>query len=164
MIIIQENINLNEKGMIKMELILKQDVKGLGKKGDKVKTSDGYARNFLLPKGIAVELTKQAEAELKGEKAAKEHKKQMEIEAALEAKNKIDKKTIKFQRAGGKEGKFFGSITAKDVAEIIKTDFAVDVDKRKIQLPEIKSFGTFKVEIKLYPEIFAEVFIAVSEK
>lgn len=147
-----------------MELILKQDVKGLGKKGDKVKASDGYARNFLLPKGIAVELTKQAEAELKGEQAAKEHKKQMEIEAASADKNKIDGKTVKIQRMSGKDGKFFGSVTAKDVAEAILVDFDVNIDKRKMQLPEIKSFGTFKAEVKLYPEIFAEVFVAVSEK
>lgn len=147
-----------------MELILKQDVKGLGKKGDKVKASDGYARNFLLPKGIAVELTKQAEAELKGEQAAKEHKKQLEIEAASADKNKIDGKTVKIQRMSGKDGKFFGSVTAKDVAEAILVDFDVNIDKRKMQLPEIKSFGTFKAEVKLYPEIFAEVFVAVSEK
>lgn len=147
-----------------MELILKKDVKGLGKKGDKVKASDGYARNFLLPKGLAVELTKQAQAELEGEKAAKEHKKQMEIEAASADKMKIDKKTVKLHRTGGKEGKLFGSVTAKDVAEAIKVDFSVDIDKRKIQLPEIKSFGTFKAEVKLYPEIFAEIFVMVSEK
>ena len=99
-----------------MEVILKADVKGLGKKGEKVKASDGYARNFLFPKNLAVEANAQAMTEYKNSEASKQHKLEVEIANANEAKAKLDSKTVKLKAKAGQNGKLFGSITSKDVA------------------------------------------------
>lgn len=146
-----------------MDVILKADVKGLGKKGEKVKASDGYARNFLFPKGLAVEANAQSLTELRNREAANQHKLDMEIAAANEAKSKINGKTIKLTAKAGTNGRLFGSVTSKDVAAEIKKQYGVDADKRKITMDDIKAFGSYKIDVKLYQNISAEMTVSVSE-
>ncbi len=146
-----------------MDVILKADVKGLGKKGEKVRASDGYARNFLFPKGLAVEANAQSLTELRNREAATKHKLDMEIAAANESKSKINGKTIKLTAKAGTNGRLFGSVTSKDVAAEIKKQFSIDVDKRKITMDDIKAFGSYKIDVKLYQNISAEMTVAVSE-
>lgn len=146
-----------------MEVILKADVKGLGKKGEKVKASDGYARNFLFPKGLAVEANAQSLTELRNREQSNQHKLDMEIAAANDSKAKINGKTIKLTAKAGTNGRLFGSVTSKDVAAEIKKQYAVDVDKRKITMDDIKAFGSYKIDVKLYQNISAEMTVSVSE-
>ena len=146
-----------------MEVILKQDVKGLGKKGDKVKASDGYARNFLFPKNLAVEANAQALTEYKNSEASKQHKLEVELENANIAKQKLDGKTVKLTAKAGANGKLFGSVTSKDVSEQIKAQLGCEVDKRKISMADIKNFGTYTAEIKIYQNISASVNVEVGE-
>lgn len=146
-----------------MDVILKADVKGLGKKGEKVKASDGYARNFLFPKGLAVEANAQSLTELRNREAANQHKLDMEIAAANEAKSKINGKTIKLTAKAGTNGRLFGSVTSKDIAAEIKKQYGVDADKRKITMDDIKAFGSYKIDVKLYQNISAEMTVSVSE-
>lgn len=146
-----------------MDVILNADVKGLGKKGEKVKASDGYARNFLFPKGLAVEANAQSLTELRNREQSNQHKLDLEIAAANDAKSKINGKTIKLTAKAGTNGRLFGSVTSKDVAAEIKKQYDVNVDKRKITMDDIKAFGSYKIEVKLYQNISAEMTVAVSE-
>lgn len=147
-----------------MEVILKADVKGLGKKGEKVKASDGYARNFLFPKGLAVEANAQSLTELRNREQSNQHKINLEVAAANDSKAKINGKTVKLTAKAGTNGRLFGSVTSKDVAAEIKKQYAVDVDKRKITMDDIKAFGSYKIEVKLYQNISAEMTVSVSEQ
>lgn len=147
-----------------MEVILKADVKGLGKKGEKVKASDGYARNFLFPKGLAVEANAQSLTELRNREQSNRHKIDLEIAAANDSKSKINGKTVKLTAKAGTSGRLFGSVTSKDVAAEIKKQYEVEVDKRKITMDDIKSFGSYKIEIKLYQGISAEMTVSVTEQ
>lgn len=146
-----------------MEVILKKDVKGLGKAGEKVKASDGYARNFLFPKGLAVEANAQTLTEYKNSEASKQHKIDVEIAAAKEAKTKLDGKTVRLTAKAGQNGRLFGSVTAKDVAQAISDQLGVTVDKRKLSVADIKNFGTYSAEVKLYTGISATVTVEVTE-
>lgn len=145
-----------------MKVILKQDVKGQGKKGDLVNVSDGYARNFLFPRNLAVEANAQAMSE-KANKDSAEAFRLAEEKAAAEAKKaKIDGKTLKIVGKAGQSGKLFGSITAKEIVEVLKTQYGLEVDKKKISLrSEIKTFGTFECDVKLYTGIVASMNIEV---
>ncbi len=146
-----------------MDVILKADVKGLGKKGEKVKASDGYARNFLFPKGLAVEANAQSLTELRNREQANQHKIDVEVAAANESKAKLQGKVVKITAKAGNNGKLFGSVTSKEVAAEIDKQFAVKVDKRKISMDDIKTFGSFKIEVKLYTNIVAEMTVMVGE-
>lgn len=146
-----------------MKVILKADVKSLGKKGELVNASDGYARNFLFPKGLAVEANATAMNEFNNQEAAKKFHKAEEIKAAQEVKSQLDGKTVKLTAKAGANGKLFGSITAKDVSEKIKADLALDIDKRKISMTDIKAFGTVKAEVKIYQGIVATISVQVTE-
>lgn len=147
-----------------MKVILLADVKGTGKKGELVNASDGYARNYLIPRKLAKEANAQAMNELKNAEASKQHKIQVDKENANEAAGKINEKTIKMTAKAGQGGRLFGSVTAKEIAEELKKQFGVDVDKRKIELDgEIKAFGTYHCEVKLYTGISAKVYVVVSE-
>lgn len=146
-----------------MDVILKADVKGLGKKGEKVKASDGYARNFLFPKGLAVEANAQSLTELRNREEANKHKIDTEIAAAEASKAKLQDKTVKITAKAGQNGKLFGSVTAKDVAAEIAKQFSVTVDKRKITMDDIKNFGSYKAEIKLYSNVVANMTVMVTE-
>mgnify|MGYP005798956075 FL=1 len=151
------------KGATDMEVILKKDVKGLGKAGEKVKASDGYARNFLFPKGLAVEANAQTLTEYKNSEAAKQHRVDMEIAAAKDAQAKLSGKTVKLTAKAGQNGRLFGSVTAKDVPAAIEKQLGVSVDKRKLSMADIKNFGTYSVEIKLYNGISAKLSVEVGE-
>ncbi len=146
-----------------MEVILKKDVKGLGKAGEKVKASDGYARNFLFPKGLAVEANAQTLTEYKNSEASKQHKIDVEVAAAKDAKAKLNGKTVHLTAKAGQNGRLFGSVTAKDVAQAITEQLSVTVDKRKLSVADIKNFGTYTAEVKLYTGIAATVTVEVAE-
>ena len=146
-----------------MDVILKADVKGLGKKGEKVKASDGYARNFLFPKGLAVEANAQSLTELRNREQSNQHKIDVEVAAANDSKAKLQGKIIKITAKAGNNGKLFGSVTSKEVAAEIAKQFAVKVDKRKISMDDIKTFGSYKIEVKLYTNIIAEMTVMVGE-
>lgn len=146
-----------------MKVILKQDVKGLGKKGELVNASDGYARNFLFPKSLAAPADAQNMTELRNAEQSKQHQIDMDIKQANASKEKLEGKTIKMTAKAGKNGKLFGSVTAKDIANYITREFSIKVDKRKITVDEIKAFGTYNAEIKLYNGIVATVKVQVSE-
>lgn len=147
-----------------MKVILKADVKSLGKKGELVNTSDGYARNFLFPKGLAVEANASAMNDFKNKEKAKQFHKAEEIKAANAVKEMLDGKTVKLTAKAGVNGKLFGSVTSKDVAEKIKAEFSQDIDKRKIVLQDVKAFGSFQAEVKIYQGISANIFVQVSEE
>jgi large subunit ribosomal protein L9 len=146
-----------------MDVILKADVKGLGKKGEKVKASDGYARNFLFPKGLAIEANAQALTELRNREQSNQHKIDMEIAAANASKAKLQDKIVKITAKAGQNGKIFGSVTAKEVAAEIEKQFKIKVDKRKITMDDIKNFGSYKIEVKLYTNIVAAMTVMVGE-
>ena len=148
-----------------MKVILLADVKGHGKKGELVNVSDGYARNFLFPKNLAKEANAQAMNELKNAESAKAFKIQTETDAAKKNAERLQDKSIQIYAKAGKEGRLFGSVTAKEVAEEIKKQYNVIVDKRKISLEsEIKQFGTFGCEVKLYTGVTTKMKVVVSEQ
>ena len=146
-----------------MKVILKADVKSLGKKGDLVNASDGYARNFLFPKGLAVEANATAMNEFNNKEQSKTFHKAEEIKAAEEVKAQIDGKTFALKAKAGANGKLFGSVTAKDVAAKIKEEMNIDIDKRKISMTDIKAFGTVKAEVKVYQGVVATISVQVTE-
>ena len=147
-----------------MKVILLEDVKGSGKKGELINASDGYARNFLLPKKLAMEATSQALNELKQKEAAKERKLALEKQAAMESASVIKEKTVKFTGVAGNGGYLLGSITAADVAAEIKKQFGIEVDKKKVSLEgDIKTYGTFNAEVKFGHSVTAKIFVLVSE-
>ncbi|MBQ9229335.1 MAG: 50S ribosomal protein L9 [Eubacterium sp.] len=146
-----------------MKVILKADVKSLGKAGDLVNTSDGYARNYLFPRGLAMEANAAAMNEFNNKQKAKKFHKDEEIKAANLLKDKLNGKTFKLTAKAGANGKLFGSVTSKDVAAQIKKELGEEIDKRKIVMPDVKSFGTVEAEIKVYPGISAAVYVQVTE-
>ncbi len=146
-----------------MKVVLLQDVKGLGKKGELVNTSDGYARNFLFPRKLAMEANSQAMSELKNREAAEKHRIDMEIAAAKASAEKLEGKTVRLTAKAGANGKLFGSVTPKDVAAAIAQQFSIELDKRKVVVEDIKAFGTYPVEVKLYNGISAAMFVVVGE-
>ena len=147
-----------------MQVILKQDVKGSGKKGELVKVSDGYARNFLLPKGLAVEANAQALGEMKAKQASAAHKAAVEQQAAEELASKIKGQTVKLSAKAGANGKLFGSVTSKEISEAIERASGASIDKRKIVLDsDIKAFGSYTVQVKLHPGVTADVYVVVGE-
>ena len=147
-----------------MKVVLLQDIKGTGKKGELVSVSDGYARNFLFPRKLAKEANAQAMNELKNAEAAKAHKIEVEKANAKDAADKLEGKSIKLYAKGGQGGRLFGSVTAKEIAEEIKKVYHIDIDKRKIEIDgDIKAFGTYECQIKLYTGISAKIYAVVSE-
>lgn len=148
-----------------MKVILLEDVKGLGKKGDLVNAKDGYARNFLFPKGLALEATESSLKTLKEKKAAEEMKKVAEYKKALELKEKIDKASVEIKGKAGEGGRLFGSITSKDIADALNKQYKIKIDKRKIMLDEnIKTIGTVVTEVRVYPEVTASLRVRVVEE
>ena len=145
-----------------MKVILKADVKGHGKKGDVCEVSDGYARNYLLPKGLAVEATPGNLKNLKAKKAAEEKRREEEKQEAQNLANKLNSLTIDLFTKTGEGGRLFGSITNKEVAESLKEKYNIEVDRRKIEIKEpIKALGTYTLQAKLHPEVTAEFKINV---
>ena len=147
-----------------MKVVLLADVKGSGKKGELVNVSDGYARNFLFPKKLAKEANAQALNELKNAQESQAFKIKQETEAAQASANKINGKSVSIFAKAGQGGKLFGSVTAKEIAEAIKKQYGVYVDKRKIDTKgDMKAFGTYECEVKLYSGITATVKAVVTE-
>ena len=148
-----------------MKVILTQDVKAQGKKGDLINVSDGYANNFLLKKGVAKVATKQAINELEGKKGAEEYRRNQEEEKAKNIADRMKEFTVKLTAKSGKEGKLFGSITSKDVAQALKEQYNIEVDKRKIDLPDgIKTCGTRDVNVSLYHGVTGTFKVQVTEE
>ena len=134
-----------------MKVILTQDVKKIGKKGQIINASDGYAKNFLFPKKLAVPADTQNLNELKAKQASEQHKKEIETEDAKKIAEQIKKIEITIKAKTGENQKLFGSITSKEISENIEEVLKIKIDKKKINLKEpIKSLGEFPVEIKLY--------------
>lgn len=147
-----------------MKVILQQDVKSLGKKGELVNTSDGYARNYLFPRNLAIEANSQAMTELKNREDSKKHKIAVETQAAQEAADKIKGKAVKIKAKAGQGGRLFGSVTSKEIAEHIKKEYAIDIDRRKITVPDIKAFGSYAATVKLYQGVTADFTVMVTEE
>ncbi|HBC27460.1 MAG TPA: 50S ribosomal protein L9 [Ruminococcaceae bacterium] len=148
-----------------MKVILLEDVKGSGSKGELINVSDGYARNYLFPRKLAKQADAQAMNELKNAEAAKEFKIRTEIENAKKTAEKINGKSVKLSATAGQGGRLFGSVTAREIAEEIKNQYGVELDKRKIDLSaDIKAFGTYECEVRLYPGISAKIYAVVGEK
>ena len=148
-----------------MKVVLLQDVKSQGKKNDIIEVSEGYARNFLFPKKLAVVADAKAVNDIKNKKSSEAHKIEVERENAKKVAEKLAETTVVIVADGGKEGKFYGAVTSKDIAEALKSQAEIDVDKRKIELDApIKAFGSYKVDIKLYQEITGKVTVSVKEK
>ena len=145
-----------------MEIILLQDVKALGKKGEIVKVSDGYARNFILPKKLGMEATKQNLYDLNMQKAAEEKKQKELLEEAKAFGKKLEELTVKISIKAGEGGKTFGSVSTKEIAEAAKKQYNLDLDKKKLQLADpIKNAGSYTVPVKLHPQVTAELKVKV---
>ena len=148
-----------------MKVILQQDVKGMGKKGDLVNVSDGYARNYLFPRKIAIEANAQAMTEYNNRENAKRHHEERERENANRTASSINGQTVKIKAKAGTAGRLFGSVTSKEIADAVNSAFGVSVDKKKISVDaDIKAFGTYTAEVRLYPGISAKVYVAVIEE
>lgn len=148
-----------------MKVILKADVKGNGKKGEIINVSDGYARNFLFPKGLAVEANAQAMNEYNNAAASKAHHEKESRDAAEANKKKLDAAEIKIFAKAGAGSRLFGSVTSKEIAAEIKKTLSLDIDKKKIVLDsDIKAFGTFTVPVKLYSGVVANLKVTVCEQ
>ncbi len=147
-----------------MEVLLKSDVKGLGKKGEKVSVSEGYARNFLFPRGLAAEMNAQLMSELKNKQSSEKFKADEELKAAKAFAEKISGKTVVIKAKGGANGKLFGSVTAKEIATLVSSQFSVKVDKRKITVDDIKTFGTYNTQVRLHPQVTADFKVQVVEE
>lgn len=141
-----------------MKVILLADIKGVGKKDQIINASDGYARNFLFPKKLAVEANNENLGKLKSKNESKAFKKETEIAEAKKIAEKINSITLTIKVKAGENGKIFGGVTSKEIAESLKNEYKIEIDKKKIVLSEtIKNIGTHTVDIKLYEGIIAEL-------
>lgn len=148
-----------------MKVIFMQDVKGSGKKGEVKEVSDGYARNFLITKGLAVEATNKNLSDLAGKQSSAQHKIDVDMENANNTAAVINEKTVKISAKAGSAGKLFGAVTSGQIADAIQEQFGQKVDKKKISLKsEIKNFGTYEADIKLYNGISAKMTVEVTEE
>ncbi len=148
-----------------MKVILLADIKGVGKKDEVINASDGYARNYLFPKKLAVEADTGNMGRLKSKQDAQAHKKALEKEKAQETAKKIDSIELKLKVKAGENGKIFGGVTSKEIADKLKEEYKIEVDKKKIMLKEtIKNIGMFNIEIKLYEGVNAKLKVAIEEQ
>ena len=147
-----------------MKVILTNDVKGSGKKGDIVNVSDGYANNFLLKKGLAVAATPDNMNVLKNKQSSEEHKREEEFKSAVEIKSKTEGKTVTMYKKSGDGGRLFGAVTATDIADALKSSLGIDIDKRKIVLKDaIKNIGSYEVDIKLHKDVTSKITVDVKQ-
>ena len=146
-----------------MKVMLLADVKGQGKKDEIINVSDGYARNFLLPRKLAVIADAKAIGDAKAKEESKKHKIEVEKAAAKELSARLDEVQIKIARSAGADEKLYGSVTSTDVAEAMLEQHGIELDRRKIQMDgAIKTFGAFDLEVRLYPEITGTVHLVVT--
>ncbi|MBP5303545.1 MAG: 50S ribosomal protein L9 [Clostridia bacterium] len=146
-----------------MKVVLKQDVKGQGKKGELVNVSDGYARNFLFPRDLASPADAKALNEMKNRESSIQYHKEMELKAAQDAAKVLEGKTITISAKAGQNGKLFGAVTSKKVSEDIKELFGFDIEKKNILMDDIKAYGSYPIDIKLHTGVLAKVTVVVSE-
>ena len=146
-----------------MKVILLADVKGQGKKGELCNVSEGYARNFLFPKKLATVADNTALNELKNREEAAAHHKQEEINKAKETAALLEGKTVTVKAKAGQGGKLFGSVTSKEIAMEIENSLKVKIDRKKMNVADIKNFGEYTAEIKLYQGVTAKITVKVSE-
>ena len=147
-----------------MKVILTQDVKSQGKKDQIIEVSDGYARNFLFPKKLAIPADAKALNEAKNKEASRLHKIEVEKQEAQALAAKLDSTLVKIVAKSSADGRLYGAITSKDVADTLKKDHGLEVDKRKISLPEpIKTYGRFELEVKLFGDVTGKIHLIVTE-
>ena len=144
-----------------MKVILLQDVKKIGKKGDVIEASDGYARNFLFPRKLAQEASDANMHILNNKKENERKQKLAELEAAQKLAGELKGKEIKITAKTGDNGKLFGAITSKDVAELIKQQYKIEIDKKKIVMDTIKLAGGYEIDVKLYPEVSTKMKVLI---
>ncbi len=148
-----------------MKVIFLKDVKGQGKKGEMKEVSDGYARNFLIPKGAAVLADGKAINEMKGRQAAQEHKRATEEQNARDIAQRLEQTELVLRQTGSADGRLYGSVTSKEIAEELKAQYGIELDKRKITLAEpIKAFGAYRAQVKLFADITGTIRVTVTEK
>lgn len=148
-----------------MKIILLKDIKGLGEEGEMVDAKAGYARNFLLPKGDAIEATPGNVEKWKDKQTEQNERKEVEYKEALELKKKIEDIKIDIKGKAGEGGRLFGSITSSDIAARLKKEHNINVDKRKIELKDnIKALGTTNIDVRVYPELTANLVVNVKEQ
>ena len=147
-----------------MKVVLLEDVKGKGKKGDEITVSDGYGRNFLIARGLAAEPNAQLKNDFSGKKSSAQFKIDTDTAAAKQNAQTLEGKTFEMSVKGGDSGKLFGSITAKEIAEFINKQTGIDIDKKKVEIDTIKAFGCYTAVIKLYKGISAKVTINVTKE
>ena len=148
-----------------MKVVLLADVKGQGKKGQVVNVSDGYARNFLFPKNLAVQADNKVMNEIKGKEEARLRQIELEKQAARDTAEKLKTISGKIKAQAGSDGRIYGTVTSKEIAEQLKAQFGIEIDRRKITLTDpIKAFGTYMPEVKLYPEITGKITVVVTDK
>lgn len=148
-----------------MKIILLQDEKKLGKKGDIIEASEGYARNYILPKKIGIEATTKNLNDLKLHKANEEKKAKELLEQAQALSKDLEQKQVIVKIKAGEGGKTFGSVSTKEIAAAMKEQHGIEVDKKKIQLAEnLKNFGTYEVTLKLHPQVAAKLSVKVVEE
>ena len=147
-----------------MKVLLLADVKGQGKKDQIVEVSDGYARNFLFPKKLALPADNKVISEAKSKEEAKQFRLKEEKAAAMALADKISKLTVTDTASSGGDGRLYGSITSKDIADKLAAQHKIEIDKRKLSLSEnIKAYGTYEIDVKVYPEISAKLKVVVQE-
>lgn len=148
-----------------MKVILTQDVKAQGKKGQMIDVADGYGRNYLIARGLAIPADNKSINEMKNREASAKHKIEVEKQEARDVAAKLEGIMLKFSASAGADGKLYGSVTSKDIAEKLEKEYSVVIDKRKIVLSDpIKTFGAFTIDVKLYPEIGGKINVTVTEK
>ena len=148
-----------------MKVILLADVKGQGKKDQLVEVSDGYARNFLLPRKLAKPADNQAVTELRNKQAAAQHKIDTDRANAKEIAEKLTTFQLLFRVGASEDGRLYGAITSKDIAEKLAADHGITVDKRKISMADpIKAYGSYEVDVRLYTDVSGKIRLIVTEK
>ena len=148
-----------------MQVILLEYVKSLGKKGEIVKVSDGYAKNFVIPKKLGVEATQKNLNELKNQQKRDSILAQQRLDEAKAYGEKISKETVQLTMKAGEGGRVFGSVSTKEIVTAAKAQFGFDIDKKKLQMPEpIKSFGTYEIPVKLHPQVTTVLKVSVKEQ
>ena len=147
-----------------MKVILLADVKGQGKKNDVIEVSDGYGKNFLIPRKLAKPADAQSLNDVKIKEQSRLHRIEVEKQEAKELAERLKSMVVTLKASGGTDGRLYGSVTAKDVAELLQKDHGITIDKRKITVSEpIKSYGTYRLEVKLYTEVTGTVTLKVCE-
>ncbi|MBO4769799.1 MAG: 50S ribosomal protein L9 [Clostridia bacterium] len=145
-----------------MKVILLEDVKAQGKKGDLINVSDGYARNFLIPRKLAVEADAKSLNEYKNREASKIYKAELEKQNAVRLAEQLNGTAVVVTAQAGSNGKIYGSVTSREIADKLKEQKNIELDKRKISVPEpIKNFGVYELDVKVYPEISAKLTVKV---